>query len=65
MADFKRVVLDGLPDSSVETPISAQELLAEGVKPMEQVTIGDILRMDGAAKELMARADYPNWDARC
>jgi hypothetical protein len=64
-AGFKRVVLAGLPDSSVEIPMSAQELLSKGVKPMEQVTVGDILRSDGPPQELMARADYPDWDARC
>jgi hypothetical protein len=45
--------------------MSAQELLSKGVKPMEQVTVGDILRSDGPSQELMARADYPDWDARC
>lgn len=64
-SDDKTVVLAGLPAPSDAINFCAQDLLQKGVKPLENVTIGDYLRTNGASKELMARMDYPDWDALC
>lgn len=58
------VVLSGVPPVAEDTPRSVRQLIDQGVKPLENVTINDLLRMEGASQELRARPDYPDWEHR-
>jgi hypothetical protein len=60
--DFEVVVLTGLPDSSGDCPATVKALLSQGVKPLEKVTVDDLLDELGPSKQLRARLDYPDWE---
>lgn len=58
-SDMRTVVLIGLSDSSSEISMSLQRLIDKGIKPLENVTCGDILWTVGTSNEMnTAHPDY-------